>query len=291
MKSFAAFLTAAALLWILCAVSPVEAGRYGSVQSPARPFGLDVVDGVQLRDSDALGRDFSSNDYAWMTQVLSQPGGLSQTYSSASATTVLLDPGRLNILTDYNVRAYFVGEDAGYHNTLGFNPNGAGVSAGAMLVFPDMSTDTGRRDASAPLKPRDFVDLGLITGGSILDFFLIANGANGGTDVFTLDAGANPDGLRHVAIHARIDADSPYLLLGFEDLVGGGDMDMNDAVIALDIGVANVKNLLNTVGAPEPGSTLAFGAFLGISGLANARRRRKRARHGAGAGADDTDTT
>ena len=263
---------AVAMMWP--AVS--SAGRYGSVQSPARPLGLDIVDQVQIRNSDATAREFARTGLGWMRDVLRQPNGVTQAYTGSSATTVLLDPGQLEFVTDYNVRMYFLGESAAYHNTLGFNPNGPGASSGAQLVFPDVSTSFGPRTTGAPLRERDFVDLGLVAGGSILDFFLIADGANGGSNVFTLDASSNPDGLRHVAIQARVDADSPYLLVGFEDLLGGGDADFEDAVFALDVGTANVRHLLDTVGAPEPGSIAVIGAFLTFGAARRRRARRSR---------------
>ena len=38
--------------------------------------------------------------------------------------------------------------------------------------------------------------------------------------------------------------ESPYLIIGFEDLYGGGDRDFNDLVFAVDIGKANVEALI-----------------------------------------------
>ena len=264
---------AVALLLVSLLPTSSLAGRYGSVQSPARPFGLDIVDRTQIRNSDSRARDFSTNAWPWMRSTMQQSGGVTQ---PVAGQTVLLDPGRLELLNDYDVRMYFLQDDAGYHNTLGFNPNGSGVTSDAMLIFPDASSNGGRRRTTSPLKARDFVDLGLVTGGSVLDFFVIADGANGGTNVFGLDQGANPDGLQHVAIQARVDANSPYLLMGFEDTLGGGDNDMNDLVVALDIGVANVQHILNTVGAPEPGSLAALAAFAALGGAARRRRARPR---------------
>ena len=139
------------LLATLLLPTLANAGRYGSVQSPARPFGLDIVDGVQLRNSDARARGFGRSDLGWMRDVLRQPGGPTQAYSGSDATTVLLDPGQLEFVTDYNVRMYFLGESAAYHNTIGFNANGTGVTRDAQLIFPDTSTGFGPRTTSTPL--------------------------------------------------------------------------------------------------------------------------------------------
>lgn len=85
-----------------------------------------------------------------------------------------------------------------------------------------------------------------------MDFFVIANGAGGGTNAYSAPATRNPDQLDHVV--SFVLPDSPYLIIGFEDLFGGGDRDYNDVVFAVDIGAANLQRLIST---PEPG-TLAI---------------------------------
>jgi hypothetical protein len=51
---------------------------------------------------------------------------------------------------------------------------------------------------------------------------------------------------------------TPYLLIGFEDLYGGGDRDYNDLMFVVDFGEENVEKLIG----PEP-STLVLLALLG----------------------------
>lgn len=94
--------------------------------------------------------------------------------------------------------------------------------------------------------------LGSFEAGTQLDFFLIANGANGGTTTYSTDATTSPDGLTHAISWAP--ADSPYLLIGFEDLLGGGDGDFNDLLFAVAI------QPLTT--APEPSTMLLLTSFL-----------------------------
>ena len=48
---------------------------------------------------------------------------------------------------------------------------------------------------------------------------------------------------------ALADPDSPYLLIGIEDLPGGGDEDYNDLVLALDIGAGNVAGMIDRSGS------------------------------------------
>ncbi|MGI9241424.1 MAG: DUF4114 domain-containing protein, partial [Verrucomicrobiales bacterium] len=159
--------------------------------------------------------------------------------------------------TESEARVYFVSEGAGYHNTLGFNLTGSGISSGdPQLIFPD-STDPDW------VSPGDFVDLGTLEAGTSLDFFLIANGANGGSNVFTNDSTANPDGIQHMVSFAL--EGSPYLLIGFEDLLNGGDRDFNDLLFAVEIGTSNVEALIESsplsFSTPEPSTALVLGTF------------------------------
>ena len=95
-----------------------------------------------------------------------------------------------------------------------------------------------------------------------------------GAPVYSTTESINPDGFQqHVAgftskIFAVPQLNSPYIFLAFKDMWGGGDKDMNDVVIALDVGVATVKSLLAT---PEPATWLTLGSFLAL-GLVAKRR-------------------
>jgi hypothetical protein len=252
-------------------------GKVSPVQSSARPLGLSIVGPVMQAGSDAASRSFRDALPSVQQAVMSYlPEGQNNLNSPLLAQ---IDPSKLTLATASDVRAYFVNEGTTYHDTIGFNTTGVGVSSGdPLIIFPDASSsigygsDGGKRSASAPLLPGDFVNLGTMGAGTTLDFFLIANGANGGTDVFSTTASANPDGLRHAAAFSSsfwAAADSPYLFVSFEDLYGGGDKDFNDVVIALDLGKANVAALLAT---PEPETWLMLGSFLGLVVLVKRQR-------------------
>ena len=188
-------------------------------------------------------------------------------------SAILLDPTKLKFKTDADVRVYFVGEGAGYANTLGFTTDGSGRSDSdtAKLIFPNASSSVSafdpasnvRRTAAEPLLPGDFVNLGKMRAGSALDFFLIADGANGGTTAFSTQRSANADGINHVVSFAYAMKDSPYLILGFEDLMGGGDRDFNDLLVAVDIGAINVA-ALTAASEPRTWATLGTFACLGM---------------------------
>ncbi len=240
------------------------------VQSAARPFGLSIAGPVYVGGSDAKSADFMKTELPQMMKFIN--ANLSETKALASVSSVALDPTKLKLTTDAEVRVYFVGEGAGYWNTLGYNPTGIGIKSGSpTLIFPNASsqatwlgasnTATGNRTTSTPLMPGDFVNLGTLTAGQTLDFFLIADGAQvpQKNRVWTAYQSYNSDGLQHMASFAN--PNSAYLLMSFEDLTGGGDKDYNDLVFAVEIGYKNVQALAN----PEPSTLLTFGLLAGVA--------------------------
>ena len=248
------------------------------MQSWVSPFRLQKVANVQVGASDAASADFQKNYLPSITSMLNQQLGEGAEFKNQA--TLALDPTKLTLATTSTARVYFIGEGAGYHNTLGFNALAAGVTApkttitsDSKLIFPDASSPDGITDPmstarqwNAPLIQGDFVDLGKFEAGTTLDFFLIADGANGGRNAYSAPATRNPDQLNHVVAFAL--ADSPFLIVGFEDLFGGGDKDYNDILFAIDIGAANVQRLVST---PEPGTWAIMAGFLFL-GLWRVRR-------------------
>ncbi len=246
------------------------------VQSSARPFGLPLAGQVMAGGSDAASANFQANVLPSINSLLNSK--LSETVR-VNDSSLLLDPNKLFLKNASDVRVYFVGEGAGYHNTLGYNTGGGGITTGdPQIIFPDASSrvtsyNPGRgpvaRTANEPLLPGDFVDLGVMAAGSKLDFFLIANGAQNGRTVFSTDRSVNPDGINHVVTFAAIT--STHLIIGFEDLLGGGDRDFNDLLFAVDIGSVNIAAL---TASPEPALLLTLGCFLGASLWLQRRRSR-----------------
>lgn len=253
--------------------SAATSGVISPVQSAADPMGLKIIAPTSLAGSDAASANFQKNILPSALDFILKT--LPEAQNNAATVKALpLDPNKLVLATTENVRAYFVYEGAGYVNSLGVNTTGNGVSDGnPQLVFPAVrSADSGFGDQSGvrsqqdPLLPGDFVNLGVMQAGTKLDFFLLANGANGGTTAWNT-SGTNPDGLNHVALlNARLFAvpnmNSPYLFISFEDLWGGGDKDYNDAIFAINVGVATINRLVAT---PEPATWASLGAFLGVA--------------------------
>ena len=286
-RRFAAVLLFGVALSV-AAPARADSFTYSPIQAAARPFDLAIADRVGLAGSDARSANFQANVLPNMNRLIianlaekrsisngANPGGL-----------VALDPAKLTLNVASDVRVYFVGEGAGYHNSLGFNTGGGGVTSGSpLLLFPDSSSpvlywsssSSQTRTASEPLFPGDFVEMGRFGAGTKLDFFLIANGAKGGKDIYSTDDRENRDRIGHVVAFAQ--ADNPYLLIGFEDMYGGGDNDFNDMLFAVDIGDQASASLirsasLNGVPAPEPGWTWLV--VLGCCGVLRKVRKRTR---------------
>lgn len=246
-----------------------------NVQSKARPFDLKIVDKVQVGGSDDASKAFMKQDLPVLTKLLGEKLGETTKVDDSS---MALDPDKLFLKNPSDVRVYFVGEGAGNANSLGYNTEGGGVKTGnPLLIFPNASSQVSsynqkegsslKRTQSEPLLPGDFVDLGSFKAGTKLDFFLIANGANGGKSVFSTDQSVNPDGINHVISFAGLSGS--YLLIGFEDLMGGGDRDFNDVLIAVDIGASNLAALTAT---PEPATLAILPLFLGMGWWMHRRR-------------------
>lgn len=253
-------------------------GLLAQVESPVQSavhknLALDIVAPVMLAGSDEASAVFQKEVLPSIQKLVSI--NLSETLNFSKQGSFSLDPTKLFLATESTARVYFVGEGAGYHNTLGFNTLLAGdktpsevVMAGSQIIFPDASSTVSSfnvagakytRTTREPLLPGDFVDLGTFKSGSTLDFFLIADGASGGRNAYAAPATRNPDKLDHVVAFAL--PDSPYLIIAFEDMYGGGDRDYNDVIFALDIGRANIQNLIST---PEPQTWAILAGFLGI---------------------------
>ncbi len=250
------------------------------VQSAARPFNLDIVAPVMVAGSDAAAKDFQANALPGMLKLISQNLGERSYKNNAALNAVALDPSKLVMQNDAAARVYFLGEGAGFRNTLGFSTlGGSPLSPDAQLIFPNASSSIGYggtgksiRTSDEPLVAGDFVDLGSFKAGTKLDFFIIANGFYGGKEYFSTEQSVNMDGVVHAVSLAS--NGSAYLIIGFEDLKGGGDRDYNDLVFAVEIGSANVKAMAG-LGAPEP--SLAMGALIAAVGFLGFSRQRRSA--------------
>lgn len=138
-----------------------------------------------------------------------------------------------------DVEVFFINEGAGYRNQLFYSVDG-GTSKN--MIFDDISSPLSILPEDGPMKLGQGTSLGSFTGNTFIDFFVKSNGARGGQHFLGFDPDQNPNkskGLSHVIGYTFDD----YLLLGFEDIIGGGDLDFNDVVFV-------VKGVKTTI--PEP---------------------------------------
>ena len=240
-------------------------GRDAPVQSDLRPLGLDTYGPVQTGGSDIKSWFFMRD---WLPEmILTASGKFNAASVAAKFSELLLDPAKLQLTESARVRVYFVGEHSGYLNALGVNTEGVDAKSGApKIVFPNKDTSVGlyeyparidkaekrldpekmgKRSTDNPVLPGDFVDLGKLKAGTRLGFFLVADDHSGAVNVYTTEPGANPDGAPHVVAVAV--PESPYLLLSFEDMYGGGDKDFSDCVFAVEMSSYNIQALLGKI--------------------------------------------
>lgn len=236
------------LFFAVTASLPLTAfgGTFAKTQSNARPYNLPIFARVQVRASDARSQDFQRNFLPIFQRLINESLGESVVFNNVSGYK--LDASRLFLRTtsDQPIRVYFVHEGAGYLNSLGFSftPAGQQTPGQPYLIFPNASfnspTSTSRSN-SAPLIVGDFVELTAGGPGIQMDFFLIANGASDPYHTWYNNTDLNVDGKQHVV--AFLLPNSRYVMIGFEDLYGGGDLDYNDCLFVVDIGETNAANL------------------------------------------------
>lgn len=264
-----AFLALFALSCLFFTASPAGAVTYSPIQSAARPFGLSIVDKVQVAGSDTRSAAFQSQTLPTMDNW----GNMDLTSPSFAQlnSLVSIDPSKIKLANSYDTRVYFVGDNTSKHSSLGFNTAGGGITGGnPKLIFPDASESITltkpkgsktwelTRTTTDPLLPGDFVSLGTLQAGKTLDFFLISQRTTKITDVFSTQTSLNPDGIQHALVFAR--KDSPYLFVGFEDTYGSsGSGSRKDVLFAVDIGLANASALVNM---PEPSTLIILSSFI-----------------------------
>ncbi len=241
-------LSAARALPLAFAVGLTLCGRAGA-QSYQNPYNLPLIGPVQSAGSDARSRDFMQNVMPAFTAFIEE--NLQEASEFQGAPEFVLDPTKLCLPfdTDRPIRVYFLYEGAWYQNQLGLAIVDAGhgrdgqtplidpLSVGK-LVFPDASFKYPPDGLwpGGPLFQGDFVEIGNVERGKQLDFFLVSNGARGGRAVLRNFKELNPHGLQHIIAVSFPHQHPGYVMIGFEDMVGGGDLDYNDCLFVIDFG-------------------------------------------------------
>ncbi len=214
--------------------------------------------------SDAWSRDFQGK---WLGRMMLDARDKFNAASVArDFSRLALDPSRLVLLEPAAVRVYFVAAQGGFMSSLGYWTEGAKLTQNhPRIIFPNATSpkklfeyadalrqgvpqekalyDQPRRP-KAPVQPGDYMDLGTLPAGTRLVFFLDADAVNSPKGRFTTIPARNPDRIEHVVTVAY--QNSPYVLLAFEDLMGGGDRTFNDVVFAVQLSQATVAGLGDT---------------------------------------------
>ncbi len=231
------------------------------LQSPWRPLGLPLTGQVQLAGSDATAVTFETNKQTYVNYVNQMcPEGV--VFSGAGLNQ--LDPSRLYFLFDYAPRVYFIKDGAGYQNALGAtiatlsSPTSSILTGNSFTIFPNATSSlglcgsgTGIESTTEPVLPGDFVQLPTVYAGQQLAFFLNANLNRQAVPEATYYNGKsnNPDNFQHMI--AFFPDNSQYIIIGFEDLYGGGDKDCNDVMFVVDVGPMNALILRNPNSLPK----------------------------------------
>ncbi len=212
-----------------------------------------------------------------------------------------VDLSKFVLQYDHDVNVFFLGETAGgYRNRLDYKST-FGNTTNTGKLFGDTSCATGqsianfsafcanpndavagRSKTDSTLNVGDWVSIGTQKAGTQLDFLLTSNDINGGITgksvltgqentkgIWSLNDKLNPDGLQHAMAYYYND----LLVIGFEDLWGGGDKDYNDTVFVIDVGKDNARALAGIQSVPEPTTGAAI-LGVGVVGLLKSRRRR-----------------
>lgn len=175
-----------------------------------------------------------------------------------AAFPVYANPGVVNpviytftAVADGDILAYFAGATAGFTSELGLLVNG--VDTGI----------NGLNNQTTPLGGS--LNFGAVSAGDTLVFYI--NVLNTGETFFSVP-GLNPDGLNHVhsAPYGGGDFGIPSgVYVGFEDLLGGGDLDYDDLQFVF-------TNVGSTGVIPEPATWGLMIAGFGMVGFAMRRR-------------------
>lgn len=264
-KALTGFAAAVTVAGSLAAMAPAQAAALTSTTSTMPTFVWKNLQNHTVKDKSTDTSGFQALIPEFQKYVQQERLAISAERQQAQA----LDPTKLFMKFDHNVRVWFLNEGAGYKNQLGYQTVKDSKETGKGEIFNNVSCTNGCQlgeGSDGVLDIGDYVDIGKVSAGTQLNFLLRSNGFNGGTEVLGgADRSQNVDKLQHLMAYSVGD----YLLMGFEDIIGGGDLDYNDAVFVVDFGKGN----LTSTAVPEPGT---MAALLGVTGAGMWMRRRKK---------------
>jgi hypothetical protein len=158
---------------------------------------------------------------------------------------------------DAEVFTTFIHEGAGYKNSFGYFTLS---SDNQIIEQKEIIGNASQIGSGGLLKPGDTTSIGTFEKDTTLGFYVWANGWNknpGTGNKYYTHQDFNQDGIKHVV--TSYDATSKKVVIGFEDLWGGGDNDYNDLIFTIfsnppDIIENSSQNLPNITGQQVLGS-------------------------------------
>jgi Domain of unknown function (DUF4114) len=250
---FLRLFSAAAVLGSLATTASAQS--LSPIQITTKPLGLPLIGPVYKGASDSLSSAYAANQKTYSNYITSN---LKEGVAFTGIGLNQLDPQRLYFLFDYAPRVYFIYGYAGYIDGLGAtiatisSPSSSILQGNTFTVFPNAHWNgSTSRSTTYPVLPGDFVQLPTVKAGQQLGFFLYSNENSKGTpgNVFYNGQSNNPDNFQHMI--AFFPDNSQYIIIGFEDMYGGGDQDCNDLMFVVDIGPQNALVLRNPNSLPK----------------------------------------
>ena len=219
------------------------------------PNNVPVIGKVNLAASDATSQAYAANQATYQNLITSK---VKEGVVFTGAGLNQLDPTRLYFWFDYTPRVYFIYSYAGYIDGLGATiatvsaPTAQNLLGNTFTIFPDSHWNGATsRSNTYPVLPGDFVQLPTVKAGQQLAFFIYSNIQGNGkpNNIFYNGASNNVDNFQHMI--AFFPDNSQYIIIGFEDMLNGGDKDCNDLMFVVDIGPLNAAALRDASSLPK----------------------------------------
>lgn len=246
----------------LIAATTTFATLFSAVSAQAM---IDVSQEQYDQQYDGVGEELLKLDYdTWKTfndLVNHETNNISDSLSIVDLNTLRWGGGV------EDVEVYFINEGATFRNQLFYSTDGVDLENGKIL-FEDVASPLSLiEEEDGPLALGQGESLGSFEANTFLEFFIKVDGAN--TDrnshpIFGFKPEDSTDGLQHLIGYEV----GEYILLGFEDISGGGDRDYNDVVFAVR-GVVGEE----VVDVPEPTTGLGLILLGGMGLLAKIKKK------------------
>jgi hypothetical protein len=178
-----------------------------------------------------------------------------------------VDPAQLALSTQNSLVLQLTQDNDGYNNKLGLNTTGLSLNNASLAAL--LTDPVNQQILQTPLTLANFVTLGQLSQATAQNFFNLSQSMNGDN---SLNIAPEKDQFS-TSVVALNNLNSPYLFVSIRDQWGADVQDYNTAVLAVNVGQANVNALCAT---PEPSLCLTLGGFLVVA-LGAKRRMNRRA--------------